>query len=189
MLTFDPATHAYTFAGKRVASVTQILADVGMIDSRWFTEGAALRGTYVAQAVAWDMRDELDYDTLDEELKPYVDAAREFRAKVNFVPRLIEHPVYCEAWNYAGMLDVAGSFGGSDHNVESLIDWKCGVHAHWHPLQTKAYAIALGRVVVRASVLLRPDGTFRYIEHRQEHDDERLWLACVQVFHAKARQT
>lgn len=183
MILFDPIKHEYTRDGVRVPSVTQILADVGLIDGRWFTEGAALRGTYVAQAVAWDMRGELDYDALDDALRPYVDAAREFRTKVNFVPTLVEHPVYCEAWNYAGTLDAAGPWSDG----EILIDWKCGAYAHWHPIQTKAYAIALGRVVVRACVLLRPNGTFKYIEHRHEHDDERLWLSCCQVFHAKAR--
>ena len=87
-LTFDPIRHAYAVDGVPVLSVTQILKAAGLVDYDGIPEHvlryAAERGTAVHTACEYYDQDDLDPDTLDPQLAPYVAAWMQFRKQHPF---------------------------------------------------------------------------------------------------------
>lgn len=141
MLTFDEAAHVYHWNGVRVPSVTQVLGM--MTDLSAIPEGnlnfARDRGHAVHYACELFDQDNLDWDSLDERLVPYVEAWADFRAKTGFVPTGIEERVFHPALRYAGTLDRRGIIDGEP----SILDIKAV--AAMYPttgMQTAAYAAA-----------------------------------------------
>lgn len=85
VLEFDAATHTYRTGGRVVKSVTQILEYVGISDwsvvPRDVLQHAQDRGTAVHQACWYDDQNDLDPDSLDPEVVPYLQAWQKFRAE------------------------------------------------------------------------------------------------------------
>jgi hypothetical protein len=77
-LLFDPDSHTYTLNGEKVPSITQIIADMGLIDTTWFTDHSRERGTFVHRIIEWHLLKELDEDTVDESLVGYLNAWKRF---------------------------------------------------------------------------------------------------------------
>lgn len=181
-LTFDADIHAYHLNGVRLPSVTQVLFEAGLVDTAWYTDEARLRGTYVHAALALDHEGELDDDTLDPALAPYVTAWREYKRDAAIQVLSYEQPVCDPERGYAGTYDVIVT----DATVMPplLIDVKSGEPEPWAELQTAAYARAVKAtdlpVLRRAALWLRDDGTYRLIRHT-DRNDERLFLACLEI--------
>jgi len=126
-LIFDKAEHTYTVDGEVLPSVNEILQAVGVADysmipvadrDRYFT-----RGTYVHEAMQLLLRDDLDWDSVDESILGYVQAGDKFIRDTGFEMLVQEVPLYHPAYKYAGTFDVMGFFP-DDSRV--LIDWKTG---------------------------------------------------------------
>lgn len=178
----DEATHVYT-VGDRVGvpSVTTILADVGLIDTTWFTEQALIRGTYVHEATALDDVGDLDDATVDDQLAGYVEAWRAFRRETDMEILSIEQRVASPAFTYAGTLDRRIVF----HGFEWVIDIKTGGPLRWHALQVAAYAGALRRPSLkRATVHLRDNGRYSFAMHADPRDFD-IFGAAVALYHWK----
>lgn len=168
-LRFDAETHIYTWRGKRVPSVTQVLKDTGLIDDQWYTERSRQIGQAVHLATEYDDLRKLREETVSVLIRPYLEAWRKFRAETGFTPLPdgIEQRVYNQFAQYAGTLDRIGTVGGT----EVLLDIKTGAPQSWHALQLAAYAMALPepRRYRRARVQLKSDGTYRYTEFAPEN--------------------
>lgn len=105
-LCFDKEHHRFTVNGKALPSVTQILRHEGIIpDMKYVTDRGLLRGTYVHSATEYFDNGTLDESTVDEEIKPYLDCYKQFKAdysgKITHAEKRLWHPVY----NYAGIVD------------------------------------------------------------------------------------
>lgn len=142
MLAFDPAEHAYTFDGRRVPSVTQIL---GFLDDwehvpKEVLEASARFGAHVHEAAALLVRDQLDLDALDPALAPPMRGLQAFLEHSSAVVVDSEKRVYHPSLKYAGTLDVTLYWRGG----MALADFKTGatVPKSVGP-QTVAYASAL----------------------------------------------
>lgn len=180
-LDFDAETHVYRVGDRVLPSVTQVLEEVGFVDKAWYTDEGKTRGTYVAEATAlWD-REELDVDTLDENLRGYLEAWVAFRAAWQCDILAIEEPVWHPTFWYAGMLDRRARQRDAGKYV---LDIKTGQEQCWHALQTAAYAECLRhRDLIhydRAAVYLRPDGTFKFSRHSDPRDRD-IFLAALAV--------
>jgi len=106
-LIFDPETHTAHIDGAPLRSVTTILRDAGMtpdfynrLDPWYLT-----RGKYVHLASELYDKGTLDESTVDEEVKPYLEAyktfRRDFSAKITGIEVQLYHPVY----KYFGIID------------------------------------------------------------------------------------
>jgi hypothetical protein len=106
-LEFDELNHTFTANGQTLPSVTQVLRANGMtpefytrIDP-WYLE----RGKLIHLATEYDDRGTLDEDTVDEVVRPYLDAYRTFRAdfrgKITGIEKRMWHPQL----GYAGIID------------------------------------------------------------------------------------
>ena len=122
-ITYDPAAHAYTVNGRPVPSVTQVLADTGIIDTRWFTEESRQRGTAVHAACEFLDEGDLDESTIDPIAVPYLDAYRGFLAEHRPEIVSVETKVHSEVYRYAGRLDRVVIMNG----IASVLDIKTGV--------------------------------------------------------------
>lgn len=169
-LQFDAETHRYSLAGCPLASVTQILKARGLIDDRWFTEEARERGSFVHQAIEYLNYGDLDWSSIPDEYRGYVDAWALFLADAGFEPCGAELALGSAVNGYAGTLDAYGLLNGKP----ALVEAKTGALAPWHFVQLAAYhdllmdpvnAHALGLKPEDAPALhltcqLKPDGTY-----------------------------
>jgi len=109
MLEFDPETHTYYWGDEVVPSVTQILSELGLAGNKDFMpEESAERGRAVHLACQLLDEGDLDWDSLDPVVLPYVQGYQKFLKEHKFEPTLIEAPVFNEELFYAGTLDRRG---------------------------------------------------------------------------------
>lgn len=107
---FDREGHRYTLNGRSLESVTQILQAEGFIDTTFYDDFSRERGALVHLACHYDDTKELDDDSLDEVIVPYVAAWRSFKAESGFIVERSEVPMASKAYLYAGTPDVIGYF-------------------------------------------------------------------------------
>ncbi|MDB5975199.1 MAG: hypothetical protein JWR07_1959 [Nevskia sp.] len=162
-LTFDELSHTYTFEGRTVPSVTQLLAPLSnlqMVDPA-VLRAAADFGTAVHKACELDDLGELDEESLDPALGPYLSAWRKFSAEHAVKWTLIEGRMHNQAMGYAGTVDRYGAVRGDD----AVVDLKSS--AILYPTvgpQLAAYAKAIPGTTLltkRIGVLLKPDGNYQ----------------------------
>jgi len=135
---FNEEDHKYfTDKGMMLDSVTQILEAEGYIDTRWFKEEYAFRGTMVHKAIEAINRKAATFsDFRNAFFYPYIEAYMWFVIDTGFKPDWIEKFVCNIDKGIAGCLDITGTIRGK--NV--LIDVKTGSPLDWHPIQLAAYA-------------------------------------------------
>ena len=139
---FDPVAHRYTLDGRVLPSVTQILRgldDFSNVPAR-VLEKARDRGNRVHAACNLAVLGALDENTVDYEVRPYLDQFRKFLRESRFAPTLSEFRVYDDKLWYAGTLDLFGDLPGQ---VDVQIDIKSGAVPRSAGPQTAAYAHAL----------------------------------------------
>lgn len=183
-LTFEPTEHVYHFDGVRVPSVTQVLEPLIDYDRVPFRilEHAAQRGTAVHLATEFYDDGDLDEESIDPEILPYVEAWRRFREESGFTVERSEVRVYSPRHGYAGTVDAIGYMRGRRIMVEKKTT------AQLHPataIQVSAYYRAFNesalpgkRVRSACSVWLRRDGTYRFDAY-DPHDHWAAFLALL----------
>jgi hypothetical protein len=187
-LVFEPTGHRYVHAGRTLTGVTEAIKGCGLIDDRWFTEQAVLRGTYVHRALEYLDQGDLDEATIDSALTGYVDAYRRFLRECHAGDvHLYEVPLADPVRGYAGTLDRVRHIGPH----LAVMDIKTGDPQRWHGLQLAAYAElakrALGMPMLkRWGLYLRADGTYRCHPYTDRHDWD-VFQSCLTVAQFKRR--
>jgi hypothetical protein len=116
VLNFDEAKHEYTFNGRVVPSVTQILKPLSeheykFVSSDLMTEKAAL-GTAVHKMIELDICGSLDVDSLHELVAPYYPMWKAFLAQSGVFIKASEQRLYSEKYGFAGTLDLFAELNG-----------------------------------------------------------------------------
>ena len=179
---FLAETHGYYFNGLRIPSVTGILRNAGLLNYHGSSDYYMDRGTYVHAATEMIDKGTLNWNVLDDTLRPYCEAYASFCRDVNPEPVLSEKPMYHAQYLYAGTLDRVVKMNG----LASLIDIKSGSPHPATVLQVAAYA-ELVRVnedmhISRGYVLyLRDDGTYRLDEVKDLKRNLQIFLAALTV--------
>lgn len=180
-LSFDPAIHIYTLAGRRVPSVTQVLADCGLGPPDWLDpvllRGAADLGTIIHAATELIDEDDLDWSTVHPSIAAQLRAYERFRQTVEFALVASEERVVIADGRCAGTLDRRGMLGADP----VIIDIKTGSDQRAYALQTAAYDLAFPDTWHRRFALfLKRDGTYRLKEYT-DPDDGEVFLACLRL--------
>lgn len=187
-LAFEPIRHRYSLGTRELVSVTQALAESGLIDTRWYTEDAAIRGTYVHAAIVLHHDNDLAEESLDPGLRPYFDAYRFFLDHSGFQVEAIEERVFNEALGIAGTLDLRGRFPDTPPTATNVIDIKTGCLPMWVGFQTAGYArmlpAGLPPLRRRWALNLQADGKYR-LEPLTKRSDEGVFLAALTIAQAK----
>lgn len=177
-LIFKPDTHQYFKNGVELPSVTRILQDLGFIDRSFYTDYGRTRGKFVHLACELDDRGELDEESLDPALLPYLKAWRKFKKETGFIIEAIEKPVASATYNYAGMLDRLGIMNG----INSVIDIKSGAVSPWTGLQLAAYSVAENKILKRFAVQLMETGRYKLYPYT-DNQDRQIFLSAVACWH------
>ena len=185
MLTFDAAQHIYRWEERVVPSVTQIMEDVGVIDYSHIPPGirdmALERGSLVHEITAMDDEGQLDEDSVDEALMPYLLAWRKFRSDSQLIISMVEHRSFNKTFRYAGTLDRSGMIavnGGATADV--LVDLKTNDAPEWSRYQTAAYSAFFDspRRFRRLAVELHKDKTYRVMEFGGHEFQQDFGIFC-----------
>jgi hypothetical protein len=184
-LSFDPDIHQYTLDGVVLPSVTQVLQGVGLINfdgiDPQILQQAADFGTQVHRMTALDDIGDLDEQSLDDNLKPYLDAWRRFRGGMKF--DAIEQPLCHPGYVLAGCPDrIAGN---------TIIDIKTSGASvpQWVGLQLSGYSILADiPAAKRIAVQLRGDGKFKVTEFMDRKDRE-VFLSCLTAYKWKIKNS
>jgi hypothetical protein len=113
-LNFDADAHEYSVGDAPVPGVTSVLTpliDFSMVPKDVLARAQQL-GTAVHRMTELHDMNDLDEDSLSDELLPYLTAWRRFRAETGFEPELIEQRFFHPVLRYAGTLDRTGFIGG-----------------------------------------------------------------------------
>lgn len=174
---FDEANHLYFVNGKPMPSVSSILAplvDFSRVPPETL-EYARQRGTAVHRATELHDLGTLDEESVDEAVRPYLEAWKRFRKETGFVPKLIEHRVYSEYYGYCGTIDRQGYMTELKGSPLAVIDIKTPVQlGQVVGVQLAAYQEALRSEGIQAdlrfAVQLRSDGNYRLTPYVDKSD-------------------
>lgn len=195
IIDFDAPTHTYAIDGARVPSVTEVLApqnDWSMVDA-WALEAARCLGRDVHAAVNLMAREQLDWQSLDPALEPYVRGAERFLLESGATVLGSELIVGSKALGVAGTLDLLVQWNG----WECLIDWKVSqavpstVGAQLAAYQ-HLYAATFrgGKRLVRARRVCVRLKRGDYSAHRMDemNGDWNLFRACLTTYQHRQRR-
>lgn len=173
MLTFDETKHEYRWNGSVVPSVTQILSP--MVDYSMINPAVLIRaqmlGTYVHRTTELYDQDDLDMDTLPEEIAPYLNAWIKFKKECEFEPATIEQKLYHKVLGYSGTSDRTGMVRGRLAVVDikkmaqlgPVIGMQLAAYQELHKQDG-------AKVLDRYALGLRPDGTYRMVPYNDPSD-------------------
>lgn len=190
MLSFDPSTHTYRLGDRKLPGVTSIL-DCGIASyagvPRHVLDAAAKRGTYVHRACELLLWDLLDWDSLEPDYRPYVDAFAKFLKESGVDPELPEERVWHRELFYAGTADLICRLAKRKKFRRAVIDFKTSFRLM--PAvgpQLAAYQDAFNSaekndpVVDRYALHLRKDGTYQ-LEPYESPMDMAVFRACLTI--------
>ena len=173
-LTFNSEKHEYLLSGQRLLSVTQVLKISGLIDDSYFTEYSANKGSMVHLACQMQDENDLQEDTLDPIIVPYLEAWIKFKVETGWInSEPPELQVYSEL-GFAGMIDRIGFFQGDGR--PSVLDIKTGAPQPYHALQLAGYDLAYREhkdpmiPLRRFAVHLTADGKYKVKEYTDRND-------------------
>jgi len=184
MLEFDEAKHLYTWSGKPVPSVTQVLAVLGGYEGipAEILRRAAERGTAVHRATEDYDKGTLNWGEVSDEVYGYLSAWQEFRDRVKPEILEIEGRDYHEKLGYAGTRDRIMILSGKLSVVDLKSSWK--LMPATGP-QTAAYAEQWNarnkdKIKKRYGLRLAADGKYELSEYKDAHD-LNTFLSCLNV--------
>jgi hypothetical protein len=193
-LQFSEDGHRYTADGEDIPSVTQILAATGLVDHRGIPAHILNRkaelGTAVHLACRFYDENDLDPDSLDPKVAPYVAAWRKFVIERGFQITEIEKQYLGEigGLKFGMTLDRRGRINGTAHDF--IVDLKCSNKVErWHSIQMAGYAIGVEasgtaskrlQMHERMVVQLRPDATY-HTEIFNDHKDGEIFVSALEI--------
>lgn len=192
--------HVYSYDGKVVPGVTNILQCVGVrkdVDSPWISmaggdfmmdEVASAFGTEFHNIAAYILEDTpIDYDPAFE---PWVKGLKKFLDKYELIPQLIEEGLYSNKYGYAGTLDVYAEIylPKANHPHPIIIDWKTSTTLPKHARkQTAAYSqlvkenLGISRRPYRWTVQILPDD-YKIDKRQNQPQDWNRFLSNLNTY-------
>ncbi|HYM24958.1 MAG TPA: hypothetical protein VEU08_17195 [Vicinamibacterales bacterium] len=190
-LLFEHDAHRYFLDGIETPSMTRILRDSGVVSfegvPEFILERARKRGSAVHALCHYLNENDLDWASVDEAYRGYLDGWRRLRDERQIEPLLCEYRVASRRHRLTGTIDILCAIAGDGW----LLDYATGDPvACGKQLQTAGYlgmafewsaedaklAAVLRRFPRwrRASVRLRADGTFQFREYLDPRDYSRV---------------
>lgn len=181
-LEFKDDGHVYTLNGKWIPSVTEILRAENFIDTSFFTDRGRERGKLAHLAIHLHDAGELDEDSLDPVLRPYLDAWIKFKADTGCTVIESEQPCADALGRYAGTPDKILMLDGK----ATVADIKTGAILPSVRLQLCAYCEAK-TIYRRVAVQLCDDGKYK-LHTYTDRQDFGIWNAVLAVYHWKLNE-
>jgi hypothetical protein len=190
-LEFREEGHVYLLDGVVIPHVTGVLAP---LESYFGVPASALeyaseRGKLVHLATQMLDEGDLDEDSIDPVIAPFLAAYRQFKADAAPEWEGIEERVLNEDHHYAGTLDRRGVLRAIKGSPRVIVDLKCV--AQLSPatgVQLSAYSAAVPdkKKYRRFALQLKPNATYRLKEYK-EPSDWPIFLSLLSLRNWKAR--
>ena len=166
--------------------VTEILAEVGIIDTRRYAGYSEQRdrGSAVHAACHYDDIGDLDESSLDPSWIPYLQGWRKFRSEHVCQWTDVEKRLSNES--FTGQPDRRGTVDAH----RAIVDLKTGAKESWHKIQLAAYCVLTERPFCyrRIVVRLQDDGNYAMDNYSlATAEDINLFLSAVAIFNWKRR--
>ncbi len=152
--------------------VSEALDLLGLKDTAFLSESAAIRGTHVHEATVMIDEGDLRWEALDPVLEPYC------RAYVKWLDE--KKPKILRAEYRVEILDV-GFSGTLDRLIEMdgrqwLVDLKTGAKQPWHRWQVALYSVLYqmkhgGTAPVQSILYLNPEGRYQWDQFKNPWQD------------------
>lgn len=187
MLEFDEAAHVYRIHGAPVPSVTQVLKPLESfarvpLDA---LENARLRGGHIHLAMALLARDDLDWMTVDESLREYVQSGERFLLDSGITVVASEMRVCSPRLRCAGTIDLIGDWRGRaalfDFKATAVIPPTVGPQTAGYEYLYREHCGQARRRMLRFCVHLQP-GSYRVIP-LEDSRDESVFLSALNIYH------
>ena len=183
-LQFDPETHIYRVDDVILPSITQVLKAEGFINIRNVKPEDLQRGGYVHLMTHYYDTVGLDEDSIDPELRGYLDGYKKFKEDTGFRVNLSEEPMYHAHHRFAGTPDKNGEMRGKP----SIIEEKTGAIMPYTAIQTAAQELLwnanggpeLG-TVNRYGLRLFPNGKYK-LESFKDRVDRAIFLNALTLY-------
>jgi hypothetical protein len=188
---FDAASHSY-FDGRmaRVPGVTGTLEAAGLVCydhiPKTILDHKAEIGTAAHAATHYHDEGDLQLETVDDEVMPYLEGWMKFLTETDLEIHAIEQRgiVIVDGMTYGYTFDRDVTLAG----VRTLLEIKCtaGVEISWGP-QTAAYETALrtieGKTRRRVAVHLKPTGSYSLLQFSDVKDYQVWkWALALEVW-------
>jgi hypothetical protein len=189
--------HVYRVDGDVVPGVSEILKASGFGDPAATASGyridedvianAAERGIYIHEAIHLLLHGRLDWESLDEEIEPYVRAFDEWQKEAGFYAVATEAMFYEPEHGYCGTRDLFGYIG----DEPTVVDIKTGSAGlkPWHKYQLAAYAYPNkgAQWPNRIMLHLKKDGKCKphVMPLKKAEWDFKVFQACLTIWAAK----
>lgn len=185
MIFLDAERGCYVSEGRDYPRFSKIMEAVGAVDKRWFSEFHAIRGTHVHTATELIDRDNLDEDSLDEQLIPYTDGYRKFLHDVRPEILYIELPLIHRALGYGTTLDrvlmIKGRLGVMDiKSCKQLPAW-VGQQTQAHKMVWNFSQFNCDRIQERYALQLPGDGSYR-LHVLEDGNDLTKWMNNLNAY-------
>ena len=132
---FNEEKHEYSYGGKQLPSVTTVIKEILNIEYPDYAIYHATRGTYVHKAIELWFKGVLDFETVDEAVKPYLDSFIKFQEKAKIEPVILEERFADKNITFAGTVDIVGKVKGKTY----LFDIKTGQKQDSYNAQMAGY--------------------------------------------------
>jgi len=182
-LTLEPEHHIYTFEKRVIPGVTSILQDNFGVKPYW-SEWHAQKGRAIHQAIALLVKDQLDWESVDNRITGRIKAFQRFIRETGYDVRQSEISLFSERNQFAGTLDLVLSDSAIDHIV---VDIKPPSAERVVELQLAAYSLLLNEAAITpkikraACVCLKDNGYYSMHWVDNLAHAQRVFLACLTV--------
>ncbi len=184
--------HGYFLRSKPLPSPSSVFADLGLVDSRFYTASGRARGKAVHGGLHFALKGTLDWSTLHQDLHGYVKSGLLLVDRLKPTIRRFETSLYHPSHLFAGTFDVDWELDGWPW----IIDWKSGKAHKVARYQLAAYEMLARfedemtsrrepfrvRPYKRAAVELQEDGSIANLVRYEDHTDGAAWLSLLSAF-------
>ncbi len=155
-----------------IPRVTHILNAMGIVDTSWYTEESANRGTDIHLLTMFIDDDLINSNEVDEGLRGYLKAYEKFKKENK--TKVIESETEVIYRNiYGGHIDRVMEINGNKY----IIDIKTGQFVNWHGIQLAAYGLAYDPELNRAILQLRANGRYTFkTSYKGESLSNDFWI-------------
>ena len=193
-------SHIYRVDGDVIPGVSEILkaggygnpaeTEGGFVISDEVIDNAADRGHIIHEAISLLMAGDLDWETVDDECLPYMNAFKEWMDATGFYAVSSEALFFEPEFRYCGTRDLVGYIGDD----LTIVDPKTGSAGlkPWHKYQLAAYAYPMserGTKWPRRIILhLKKTGSYKTYEFStiKAPWEMEVFLACRTIHTAKS---
>ena len=155
----DEVNRVFKVDGIIYPSATEILQEMGFIDTTWFTEQGADNGTRRHKVLQLAALDDLIESSVDIEDMPFLLAFQNLMETTKAVPikECIEERRFNSIYGYCGKPDLPVIYNGRNE----IWDFKTGIKQGWHGLQIGGYLGLFDDIFYGRCIYLQPNGKFK----------------------------